>query len=420
MDDDGRIEAVTTWDGNGSEDGWLALPGMPNGHSHVFQRALAGYGEGRSGQDTFWSWREAMYRLANGVSAEDLRVIARAGYTAMLAAGFTSVAEFHYLHRLPGTAPAETGDIIAQAAAESGIRLRLLPVYYECGNFGKPARPEQARFLHATIEEFLQTLEDLGRHAPGFAIHSLRAVRPESLEALVGGATAMLGETVPIHVHAAEQPAEVADCRERYGCGPIALLGRNIELGPRWNVIHATHADAAERQALINAGTTVVLCPLTEAYLGDGIFPATEFAAAGGRLALGSDSNVRLDALEELRLLEYGQRLSERARARLANADGLGAALWARLAQGGAAPLGMEVGRLTPGYYADFVTVDPESPDLLGSDGPAAALDALVTAADRSAISAVYVGGRRLSTRLDRDLAARYGTRTRALMGSGA
>ncbi len=418
--DDGRIEAVVPWDGKDAADGWLALPGMPNGHSHVFQRALAGYGEARSGQDTFWGWREAMYRLANGVSAEDLLVIARAGYTAMLAAGFTSVAEFHYLHRLAATGPAATGDIIAQAAEDAGIRLRILPVYYESGNFGEPARPDQGRFLHAGIDDFLQTLQALDRHAPGLAIHSLRAVRRDSLGPLVSEAMALLGEAAPIHVHAAEQTAEVAACRERYGCGPISLLGQSVELGPRWNVVHATHADAAERRAMIEAGSTVVLCPLTEAYLGDGIFPAREFAAAGGLLAVGSDSNVRLDAVEELRLLEYGQRLSEQARARLASEDGLGAALWGRMGEGGRAPLGMDVGRLAPGSLADFVTVDPDHPDLLGADGPGAVLDALVTAADRSAIEGVFVGGRRVVTRLAPDLARQFRARVRALMGGMA
>ena len=413
---DGRIEALSDWDGRGPGDGWLALPGMPNAHSHIFQRALAGYGEARAGEDSFWSWREAMYRLANGIDPEDLAVIAQTGFTAMLAAGFTSVAEFHYLHRLPGAGPAETAGIIVRAAAESGIRLRLLPVFYETGDFEAPPRGEQGRFVHAGVDEFMETLAALKAHDPGLGLHSLRAVRPASAVRLTAAARDVLPEQAPVHVHAAEQTAEVEACRARYGCGPVALLDRHLDLGPRWSVVHATHADPGERRLMVEAGVTVVLCPLTEAYLGDGLFPARAHAAAGGRLAVGSDSNVRLDAVEELRLLEYGQRLMDRARARLADGKGLGAPLWSRLAEGGRTALGLDVGRLEPGSYADIVSLDPADSDLLGCEGPERALDALVTAGARGAIREVFVGGRPVALRPEPRLAAEYRDRVRRLM----
>ncbi len=413
---DGRIGAITDWDGRGEQDGWLALPGMPNAHSHVFQRALAGYGEARAGEDSFWSWRAAMYRLANGLEPEDLAIIARVGFTAMLRAGFTSVAEFHYLHRLPGAGPAESAGIIARAAADAGIRLRLLPVFYETGDFETPPRPEQGRFVHAGVDEFLETLDALRAHDPGLALHSLRAVAPASAVRLIDAADTVLADGAPFHVHAAEQLREVEACRQRFGCGPVALLARHVALGPRWSVVHATHADEGERRLMVAAGATVVLCPLTEAYLGDGIFPARTHGAAGGALAVGSDSNVRLDAVEELRLLEYGQRLTDRARARLADREGLGAPLWTRLAEGGRAALGLDVGRLETGSLADLVILDPADGDLLGCDDPRRVLDALITAGDRGAIREVFVGGRRVVTRPDPDLAGEYRERVGRLM----
>lgn len=414
--EDGRIESLSPWDGSGPADGWLALPGMPNGHSHVFQRALAGFGEARAGADSFWSWREAMYRLANGLGPGDLAVIAQAGFTAMLAAGFTSVAEFHYLHHLPGAGPSDTAAIIARAAAAAGIRLRLLPVFYETADFDTPPRAEQRRFVHAGPDDFMETLAALRAHDPGLALHSVRAVPVESAVRLMAAAGDVLARRAPVHVHAAEQIAEVEACRSRHGCGPIALLARHLELGPRWSVVHATHADDAERRMLAVAGATVVLCPLTEAYLGDGLFPARIHAAAGGSLAIGSDSNVRLDAVEELRFLEYGQRLADRARARLADADGLGAPLWSRLAEGGRSALGLDVGRLAPGSYADIVCVDHTDPDLPGSADPERGLDALITAGSRTAIREVFVGGRPVNTRPDPQLVAEYRDRVARLM----
>jgi formimidoylglutamate deiminase len=244
----------------------------------------------------------------------------------------------------------------------------------------------------------------------------VRAVRPASAVRLMAAAGEVLSAQAPVHVHAAEQSMEVEACRARYGCGPVALLDRHLGLGPRWSVVHATHADDEERRLMVEAGATVVLCPLTEAYLGDGLFPARAYAAAGGRLAVGSDSNVRLDAVEELRWLEYGQRLADRARARLSDDEGLGAPLWSRLAEGGRAALGMDVGRIEPGSLADIVSLDPDHGDLVGCDDPGRVMDALVTAGSRSAICKVFVAGRAVATRPDPRLAAEFRERVRRLM----
>lgn len=398
VDDTGRIRAIEACDPGGPFDGWLALPGMPSAHSHAFQRALAGYGEAARGEDSFWSWRAAMYRLATGLDADALYEVSRRAYRDMLAAGFTSVAEFHYLHRrADGERATELVEAVLRAGADAGIRLAFIPAFYQRGGFGTPAGPEQARFLHRDVEDFLTLVAMYSGHCAGVAAHSLRAVPPGMLGDLTAGAQALLGTDCPIHIHVAEQPAEVEACLSATGRRPVQLLADTVELGPNWSLVHATHADAAERAQIIACGATVVLCPLTEAYLGDGLFPAAEFAAAGGRLALGSDSNVRIDAVEELRWLEYGQRLLTGRRGCFADGDGLGASLWQRFAGGGAAALGMPVGAIGVGAYADLVTLDVSNVILAGAEGPAAILDALITAGDGRCIDQVWVGGRRLS-----------------------
>ncbi|NGX16912.1 formimidoylglutamate deiminase [Wenzhouxiangella sp. XN24] len=396
IDGDGRITAIEPSAPGAAFDGWLALPGMPSAHSHAFQRGLAGYGEARQGEDSFWSWRDSMYRLAAGLDPDTLYELCWHTYREMLAAGYTSVAEFHYLHRRrDGERATECVDAVIRAATDAGMRQSFIPVFYQRGGFDAPAGPAQARFLHRDAEDFLTLVAMYQRHCGGVAAHSLRAVPADMIEDMVLGAAELLGPSAPVHLHIAEQPAEVAACVAATGRRPVELLAETVELGPHWSLVHATHTDHAE-QALIRAsGATVVLCPLTEGYLGDGMFPAAEFAAAGGRIAIGSDSNVRIDAVEELRWLEYGQRLSTGRRGCFANAEGLGAALWGRLAAGGAAPLGLPVGALQVGSYADVVTVDAGAMLFAGCDGPHAVLDALITAGDGRAIDQVWVGGRR-------------------------
>jgi formimidoylglutamate deiminase len=398
LGDDGRIEAIEPCEPGCAYDGWLALPGMPSAHSHAFQRGLAGYGEAARGRDSFWSWREAMYRLAAGLDADALYDLSRRAYDEMLMSGFTSVAEFHYLHRrADGELATEMIDAVLRAGLDSGIRQAFFPVFYQRGGFDLPAAPGQARFLHRHVEDFLTTVAMYREHCAGVAAHSLRAVPPEMIEDMALGAGELLGSDRPIHIHVAEQPGEVEACLAATGRRPVQLLAETVGLDPRWSLVHATHADASERELIISAGATVVICPLTEAYLGDGLFPAAEFQAAGGRLALGSDSNVRIDAVEELRWLEYGQRLLAGRRGCFADADGLGGSLWRRLAAGGAAPLGLPVGSIQAGACADLCTLDLNQPVFSGADGPESVLDALVTAGDGRCIDQVWVGGRRFA-----------------------
>lgn len=396
---DGRIEAIQpVAPGNAAWDGWLALPGMPNAHSHVFQRALSGYGEARaSDDDSFWSWREAMYRLAGRITPDDLHAIARQGFIDMLRAGFTSVAEFHYLHHLPdGTRTRAMADAVIAAANETGIRLRLLPVaYFHAGFGGLEPAAGQARFAHRDIDEYLVLLEGLLPHAPGIAPHSLRAVPAGWLGDLVNGAESLLGDDFPVHIHIAEQRRELDDCFRAHARTPVRLLADSVNLGPRWQLVHATHADPDEIDRIASAGAGVVICPITEAYLGDGLFDAVHFCERGGDLAIGSDSNCRIDVFEELRLLEYGQRLRAERRARLSDRNGLGAGLYAHCAAAGGNALRLPAGAITPGAFADLVVID-ETAEALSGHETGTALDALVINGGRADVADVYVGGRRV------------------------
>ena len=393
FDDSGRITALEDEEGD-EFDGWLALPGMPNAHSHAFQRALTGRGEAARGEDSFWSWRDAMYRLANAVTPDDLYAIARRAYADMLRGGFTSVAEFHYLHHQPdGRRGAEMARAVVEAARATGIRLVLLPVYYRHGGFGLPPASGQHRFVHRGVDAFIELLNAVSDVPLGIAPHSLRAVEPGEIALLEKAAVELLGPNFPRHIHIAEQRREVEACREALGMSPIEALMDSVGVDEQWQLIHATHASELELALVAGAGAGVVLCPLTEAYLGDGIFPATDMATLGGSMAIGSDSNVRLDAIEELRLLEYGQRLANERRACLATEDGLGRPLWERLSAGGGRALQQRVGVLEPGAWADIVSLDPSHFALAGL-GPERALDALITAGDAGCLESVWVGGR--------------------------
>jgi len=398
---DGRIAGIERVPAGVRDwDGWLALPGMPNAHSHVFQRALAGYGEARaSEEDSFWSWRDAMYRLAARITPEDLQVIARQGFIDMLRAGFTSVAEFHYLHHLPdGTRSLAMAQAVLAAAAETGIRLRLFPVaYFHSGFGGTPPVPGQLRFTHADIAEFLRLVEGLAEHKPGIAPHSLRAVPAAWLAELTRGAGEILGTEFPIHIHIAEQRRELEDCLAVHARTPIRLLADSVDLDSRWQLVHATHADHEEIARIAGSGAGVVICPITEAYLGDGLFDAVQYRGSGGSLSIGSDSNCRIDVFEELRLLEYGQRLRAERRARLADGSGLGAPLYASVAAAGGTATGLAVGTIAPGAFADLVVIDETAEAVIGHDS-ASVLDALVINGGRADVSGVYVGGRRVVT----------------------
>lgn len=394
VDDTGLIEALQP--GKGQADGFLAIPGMPNAHSHAFQRALSGFGEARAGEDSFWSWREVMYRLANRVTPEDMFVIAREAFLDMLRGGFTSVAEFHYVHHMPDGRPGpEMARAIVRAAVAAGIHLLLLPVFYQNDGFNRPASQAQRRFVHASIEEYCHLLQELNGVRFGIAPHSLRAVTPETLVQLIAAVDKLYGNHYPIHIHVSEQQREVEECRALYHATPIELLARTVALNQRWNLVHATHATETERRLIVDQASTVVLCPITEAYLGDGLFAADDFKDAGGRFGIGSDSNCRIDAVEELRWLEYGQRLRKQQRAQLADASDFGASIWQQACTGGAAALAEPVGAIAVGKRADLVVLDEQAAPWLGHSINTL-LDAFIIGGSRHDIAAVYVGGKRL------------------------
>ena len=307
----------------------VAVPGMPNLHSHAFQRGMAGLAETRGPEgDSFWTWRELMYRFVEHLGPDEFEAIAAMAYAEMLEAGFTRVGEFHYLHRdpngVPYADPAEMAARIAAAAHTTGIGLTLLPVFYAHSGFGGLApKPSQRRLIH-DLDSFATLLAasrkavvGLADAVVGVAPHSLRAVTSDELTQV-----AALAGQAPVHIHVAEQEKEVEDCIGWSGRRPVEwLLDRGLVDG-RWCLVHATHMTQMETMAAAQCGAVVGLCPITEANLGDGVFPAATFAAAGGRFGIGSDFNVMIDVAEELRTLEYGQRLAHRRRNVMAAAEG--------------------------------------------------------------------------------------------------
>jgi len=353
------------------------IPGLPNLHSHAFQRGFAGLTETRgTGRESFWSWREMMYRFALSLSPEDMQALAELAYIEMLEAGFTRVGEFHYLHHAPDGRrygdPAEMSARIFAAAAQTGIALTHLPVLYMHGGFGgQPADDGQRRFLHG-VDDFLTLVQACDRLVTrpqdrvGIAPHSLRAVDGAALATVLA---ALPGR--PVHIHIAEQVKEVEDCLAWSGQRPVEWLYDHAAVDPRWCLIHATHLTAAERRAIAASGAVAGLCPVTEANLGDGIFPAGDFLAEDGCFGIGTDSNLRIDAAEELRLLEYGQRLIHRARNLLALPGGsTGMRLLQGALAGGAQALAAPAPAITAGQPADLVGLRdphglPAMPDAL-------------------------------------------------------
>lgn len=392
VDDAGLITAIAPSPAQKFEAG-LAIPGMPNAHSHAFQRAMVGYGETRRQGDSFWRWREHMYALAEAITPEDLYAIARRAYADMLRAGFTTVGEFHYVHHsVDGRAGPEMADALIRAAGDTGIRLVLLPVYYRLGGFDEPPSPRQRRFIHDSPQAYCRLLESVSGVPCGIAPHSLRAVPVQELNELLAQAATILGEDFPVHLHISEQQAEVEQCIAHHGVRPVEALAGQVGLGPNWNLVHATHANAAERELIVASGARVVLCPLTEAYLGDGQFAGSEYSRIGGQFALGSDSNVRIDAIEELRMLEYGERLRRQSRICLGDGARHGESLWQSVAAAGGAALRLPVGGVSAGQFADFVVLDCDSPRL-ASVPMERMLDAWLTAGSGADIGVVYTGG---------------------------
>lgn len=384
----------------------ILLPAPANLHSHAFQRAMAGLTErrGPDPRDTFWTWRQLMFRFLDRLTPEDVQAIAAFVQMQMLEAGYACNVEFHYLHHQPGGVPygdlAEMASRIAAAAEQTGIGLTLLPVLYQFGGCDRrPLGPGQVRFgndphrfadlLAASRAAISGLTEDC---ALGIAPHSLRAVSPEGLAAAV--ILAAESGSGPVHMHLAEQVAEVEEVEAALGARPVRWLLANAEVDPGWCLIHCTQMEADETRSLAATGAIAGLCPITEASLGDGIFDGARWLAAGGRFGIGSDSNIRIGLTEELRQLEMSQRLRDRARAVLATpARSTGRVLFDGAVRGGAAAAGRDSGTIAPGRWADLLALDGATVDLDGRLGDTL-LDAWIFAGDDRAVSDVWSAGR--------------------------
>lgn len=390
--------------------GRALLPGLVNGHSHAFQRVLRGRTEHRSKygaageHDTFWTWRESMYRAANRLSPEDLYHASRMTFLEMLLGGITTVGEFHYVHHAPGGSPyADRNELawqVVRAARDAGLRIALLRTAYARAGWGKPADPGQARFLTPRVEDFIADTEALRaavarpKHAGwawvGIAPHSLRAVPLDYLRELAPYAR---GQQLPVHMHVSEQPADGEACLAEYGMRPLELLDANGLLDSRFTAVHAIHVTSEEISALARAGATVCACPTTERNLGDGTVPADQLLSAGVRISLGSDSNAQINLLEDARELEYHLRMLKLERAVLAAQP-----LFSCATVAGAASLGAPGGSLEVGREADFFTVALDDPSLAGWPGasadPGVLLSHVVFAAERAAVRDVAVRGK--------------------------
>lgn len=405
----GAIAAVTpdVAPAAGDERHAVALPGLASLHSHAFQRGMAGLAELRGDStDTFWTWRETMYRFALAMTPDDVAAVATLLYVEMLEQGFTHVGEFHYLHHDRDgshyTDPAEMAARIAQAAEASSIGLTLLPSFYAHGSFGGAAPHDGQRRFICSVDQFTtlmaasrKVIATLPGANIGIAPHSLRAVTPDELAAIIP-----LADGGPVHIHAAEQVKEVEDCLAWSGRRPVQWLVEHAPLDQRWCLIHATHTTDAEVAAFAKTSAIAGLCPITEASLGDGIFPAREFLDAGGMFGVGTDSNVLVGVADELRQLEYGQRLKHRARNVLSSGAGrsTGRTLFDEALAGGARALAQPIAGLTPGARADIVTLDTSHPSLAGRAGDAM-IDGWIFAAGNCAIDCVWAGGSKVVER---------------------
>ncbi len=415
LDKAGNIVAIDTGKAEGAiELKGPVIPGMPNCHSHAFQRAFAGYSEfrqfdanGIAASDSFWSWRDIMYRFVAEMKPDDLNTVAKFLYIEMLKAGYTSVAEFHYLHHQVGNVsyddPAEMSHQVIDAASSVGIGLTHLPVLYTYAGFGEqPPSPAQGRFIHQT-DAFIKLLEQLQHQYAdranfklGIAPHSLRAVSEKQLHEVVESVR-QLDKSAPIHIHIAEQTKEVEDCLNYYQQRPVEWLLNQFQLDSHWCLIHATHLSNDELTRLAKSSAIGGICPTTEANLGDGIFPTQAFISLGGQLAIGSDSHIAINIADELRLLEYGQRLTQHQRALLVSPDcpSVGQYLYTKAASDGAKALSQNVGEIKIGKRADLVVLDPEHPSLFAKT-KSQILDAAIFACSHLPVKDVFVAGKQV------------------------
>ena len=433
IDSQGMIRRIDA-DMNGAQAqmiGGVAIPGVPNAHSHAHQRLLAGLAETGAGRDSFLRWRELMYRIVERIDPDRFQAVAALAYMEMLKSGYTSVAEFHYLHHdaggSPYAEPAEMGLRCIAAAEDAGIALTLLPSLYAYGGFGPaPAGVGQARFVcdsggYMEIYSALaKAVEERTEVRLGFAPHSLRAVdEPLLYEVLAGVRQA--DPDAPVHMHVAEQRSEVDDCLAWCGASPVQRLLDSVAVDAHWNLVHATHMSDSERSALAATQASVVLCPTTEANLGDGAFPARKWLDLEGRFSIGSDSQITISPTDELRLLEYAQRLASESRNVLADESGgsLGRALLEGALKGGASALGQRCGVLEEGARADIVVLDSEHPALIARDGDEV-LDSWIFAGGAACVRDVFVGGRQVvsgGTHVNEpEIVSRYREAARALL----
>ncbi|EEP97275.1 Formimidoylglutamate deiminase [Yersinia aldovae ATCC 35236] len=379
------------------------VPGMPNLHSHAFQRMMSGLAEvAGDPQDSFWTWRDLMYRLVQQLTPEHIGIIARQLYIEMLKGGYTQVAEFHYLHHSPEGSPyGDPGEMTAQlsqAAEQAGIGMTLLPVLYSYAGFGaQPAQQGQRRFIQNT-ESYLEQQRVISKQLAnqplqnqGLCFHSLRAVELSQMQEILQ----VSDKQLPIHIHIAEQQKEVMDCLAWSGQRPVAWLYDNLPVDSRWCLVHATHLDKSELVSLANSQAVAGLCPTTEANLGDGIFPAVDYLQHEGHWGIGSDSHVSLDVVEELRWLEYGQRLRDQRRNRLTSEQQPAVAdlLYKQALAGGRQACGTMISQLAVGYRADWLVLDGADPYIAGTES-ASLLNRWLFAGGKSQIRDVYVAGR--------------------------
>lgn len=410
----------------GDERHGTAIPGLANVHSHGFQRGMAGLAEIRGPQgDNFWTWREVMYRFLDRLDPDDVEAITAEAYLEMLERGFTRVGEFHYLHHDPSGMPyANVGELssrVVAAAQDTAIGLTLLPVFYAHSNFGGlPPLASQRRFINdierfaAIVGECCKAVSKLKDANVGIAPHSLRAVTPEELENVLP-----LSRGGPIHIHASEQTKEVDDCVAWTGARPVEWLLDHANVDEHWCLVHATHMTEREVVRLAESGAVAGLCPVTEANLGDGIFPAESYLRAGGTFGIGTDSNVSIDAAGELRALEYAQRLTQRSRNVLAPAEGTstGRSLFDAAIAGGAKALGLATAGLLEGASADIVALNASDAALAGRTGDFV-VDSWIFAG--AAVDCVWRHGRevvRQGRHVDRErIQARYRNTMKRLM----
>jgi formimidoylglutamate deiminase len=407
VDAHGQLAQVTP---NADSDGCLRLhgdvvPGMPNLHSHAFQRAMAGLAEvAGNPQDSFWTWRDLMYRLVQRLTPEQVGIIARQLYIEMLKGGYTQVAEFHYLHHTPeGKAYADRGEMtgrLSEAALQAGIGMTLLPVLYSYAGFGaQPAQAGQRRFIQSA-ESYLEQQQVIARQLAGqplqnqgLCFHSLRAVELGQMQQILAASD----QTLPVHIHIAEQQKEVNDCLAWSGQRPVAWLYEHLPVDSRWCLVHATHLDREELEQLARSKAVAGLCPTTEANLGDGIFPGDSYLHHQGRWGIGSDSHVSLNVVEELRWFEYGQRLRDQRRNRLTTPEQPAVAdvLYQQALRGGAQACGTAIGKLVVGYRADWLVLDGDDP-YLASAPDASILNRWLFAGGKEQIRDVFVAGRQV------------------------